>query len=50
MSPESDSFMRMKDSYICSLHFLFGNGPPKEDHDLAIILVYVTADGKWFIP
>jgi len=29
-----DSFVCTKDSYICSLHFVGGNGPTKEDPDL----------------
>lgn len=28
-----DSFVCTKDSYICSLHFVGGNGPTKEDPD-----------------
>ena len=28
-----DSFVCMKDSYNCSLHFVSGNGPTKEDPD-----------------
>ena len=28
-----DSFVCMKDSYICSLHFVGGNGPTKEEPD-----------------
>ena len=33
MDNQGDKFVCTKDSYICSLHFVGGNGPTKENPD-----------------